>query len=157
MKLASLVGTVAAAATVSVTPIAASANDGDADIAVFAGSTTALTPILLSGDGGSYSFNTASYEALPGLCERVSIVAVPPEVAAGCSFASSGSYTNIVCGTGSVFSASATGTEPAPDSACETFAINITFVAGLGLVSTPDNLPVVATGTGLGNIGGTPV
>ena len=129
------VGAVCAAVAVALVPTLGHASDGDVDVIWFAGSTTALNPgVQLVGGSGTYSFNTSSFEGLPGICGYISTDTTPPEVAAGsCSVTSSGSYTNIVCGTGSVIG-STTVTEA--DGGSDTYGIDITFAAGLGVVTS---------------------
>jgi hypothetical protein len=146
-KMVAMLGTVLAAGAIAATPLAASASDGDVDAAAWVGHTTSLTPVLLVGGGGTYSFSS-------DVCAGAS-----SDVDAGlCTISSSGSYTNIVCGTGTVFSATATTTES--DGASDTVGIAITFVAGVGVVTGAPSATTVAgvavlVGTGPGTNGST--
>ena len=95
---------------------------------VFQGHTTTLTPVPWAGTpaGATYTFSTVA-----PLCAEVGVDVDgdgTPE-AGLCGISSSGSYTNIVCGTGTATgNAGITGPEP--------YSINytITFVAGLGVL-----------------------
>jgi hypothetical protein len=140
IKLLSLVGTVLAAGAIASAPLAASAADGDTDVAAFVGHTTGLTPVQATGGTGSYSF-------VSDVCAGVSLDATPPE-AGTCSITSSGTYSNIVCGTGSA-SGSATATENV-DGAADTFSYTITFVAGVGVIQGGATGVVLIVPTGLG-------
>jgi hypothetical protein len=102
-------------------------------VAVFTGFTTSLSPpVQQVGGSGSYAFQSSK-------CEE----AAP---AKACSISSSGTYTNIVCGTGS---ASGTATL-SPDG--KTFSYHITLVAGLGVLTggATGLVDIVPTGLGKG-------
>lgn len=139
IKLLSLVGTVLAAGAIASAPLAASAADGDSDVAVFVGHTTGLTPVQLTGGSGSYGF-------VSDVCAGASTDTTPPEVAT-CGISSSGTYTNIVCGTGSA-AGSATATEP---DSTDTFSYSILFVSGVGVLTggATGVVLIVPTGNGL--------
>jgi hypothetical protein len=140
MKLLTMTGAIFAAGALAVSPLVASANDGDADAAVLLGETTTLTQVQLVGGSGSYTFDTTHFEGQAGHC--VGVVSTDgPEVAASCSIGSTGGYTNIVCGTGTA-SGSVTLSEA---DGSDTYGIGIIFVAGLGVVTSP-GLPAVPNG-----------
>ena len=86
------------------------------DTVDFTGTTTALTPVQLVGGGGVWAFAS-------NICEMVSA----PEAGA-CSIAASGTYSNVICGTGTV---AGTATLSGPDGD-ETMSFSITFVSGTG-------------------------
>ncbi len=120
MKFAASFGAILAAGAIAVTP--AFASDGDADAAAYVGATTSLTPVQLVGGSGGYSFSSI-------VCAGVS-----SDVDAGlCTLTSTGSYVNIVCGTGTVSGSVTTGE---PDGASDTAGISIIFVAGVGVATT---------------------
>jgi len=144
-KLATLVGTIFAAGALAITPLTAMAADGDVDAGVAVGHTTTLTPVQLQGGTGSYSFASDA-------CAAVSSDDVPP--AETCTISASGTYVNIVCGTGT---APGTATVVEADGSSDTFGYSLTFVAGIGVVTgpgTPPSVPpvgvVVIVGTGVG-------
>ena len=132
MRLLTTIGAVAAAAALAATPMIASASDGDNDVAVFAGETPpGTTQVLLVGGGGSYQFNTSNFEGTgTGACVGAS---TDLDAAVTCTIASQGNFTNTVCGTGNVTSGSATLGEP---DGTDTYGIVITFVAGVGVVTS---------------------
>jgi hypothetical protein len=132
MKLFTMIGTVFAAGVLAASPLVASAEGTvDLDTAVYVGQTPpgGLTPVLLVGGGGSYTFNSIA-------CAGASVDldgAVPDPTAVGlCSITSTGTYTNTVCGTGTVNA----GSTASITEADETYnaSITITFVAGVGVV-----------------------
>ena len=82
------------------------------------------------GGSGTYSFSTGTF--LPVHCEAVDLDTASP--AAACSILSSGTYTNVVCGTG-LAQGSATISAPT-----ETLSVNgytIAFAGGLGVLAAP--------------------
>ncbi len=132
MKLLGLVGTVLAAGAIAAAPVIASADDDAVDAAVFTGQTTSLTPVQLALGSGAYSFQTTSLAGGAPSCLGVSTDSLPSEVAAGCTVTSSGTYSNIVCGTGT-----ATGNATITESDGSTENVNgytIIFVAGVGVL-----------------------
>ena len=103
-----------------------------AQAAVFVGQTTSLTPVLLVGGSGSYTFNSiACVEA--------------PSPAGLCSITSSGTYTNTVCGTGAA-NGVATVT-PGP-----TFSYHIQFVSGVGVLTGGATGAVLILPKGVGGL-----
>jgi hypothetical protein len=143
LKFMTMLGTVLAAGAIAATPLAASASDGDVDAAVYVGHTTSLTPVLLVGGGGTYSFTS-------DVCAGAS-----SDVDAGlCTISSSGTYSNIVCGTGNVLAGS-TATTTEPDGASDTVGITITFVAGVGVLTSGAQGVAILIGTGPGTDGST--
>jgi hypothetical protein len=138
-RLLGLVGTFLTMSALAVAPLTASAADGDTDFGHEVGHTTGLTPVQLLGGSGSYSFSS-------DVCVFVSTDAFPPEFGT-CGTTSSGTYSNIVCGTGSA-SGSATFTEA--DGGSDTFSYTITFVAGVGVLQGGATGVVVIIPTGLG-------
>lgn len=113
-----------AAAMLPSATLVVSASDGDNDAAAFAGGTTTLAgPVYLVGGSGTYSF--ASWT-----CVAVSSDGVAE--AGPCMVASSGTYTNYVCGTGP---AQGTTTVTEADGSSDNFSTSIQFVAGLGVMT----------------------
>jgi len=108
-----------AAVALSILPAAAA----NPEVAVFSGSANAA--VLLSGGGGTFSFSTGA---------PLGCTAVDPDdgVVASCTINASGSFTNIVCGTGS---ASGTATISDPSDGGVTVTFSITFVAGVGVLT----------------------
>jgi hypothetical protein len=100
----------------------------------FTGNTTALTPVQLVGGSGTFAFGS-------NLCEMVS----PPE-AGSCSIAASGTYVNIICGTGTV---NGTANISGPDGT-ETMTFSIAFAQGSGTLTgnmSADDGPATVAGT----------
>jgi hypothetical protein len=142
-----------AAATLPMTLRVAQAADGDTDVSVFAGETTGLTPILLVGGSGNYSVSTARFEGQGGQCETESTDGV---VEVGiCSVALTGTYVNLVCGTGSIPSGS-TATVTEFDGATDTFTIAVQLVAGLGVVTFAGGAGVIQIEPSIDQPVGTP-
>jgi len=142
MKLATMLGTLCAAGALAISPLTAMASDGDTDAGVSQGHTTTLTPVAFQGGGGSYSFASDH-------CVGVSSDE-PTNVPAdgNCSISASGTYANIVCGTGTA-PGNATVTES--DGASDSFAYSLTFAAGVGVETGGGSagvVVIVATGTG---------
>lgn len=131
-KVLSVAGTILAAGALTLSPLAASA---DVDAVVFAGATGTITTVPLIGpsnpDPGSYTFGSA-------ICAGASVDTAPAGAQAGtCVIASSGTFHNIVCGTGSAAgtaTVSAGGLLPSAEQT-ETITYSITFVAGVGLLT----------------------
>ena len=122
---------VALAGIVAFNPLLAHAQG--VGVIAFQGNTTSLTPVPWVGTpaSASYTFNTHVVAGV-SLCAELGVDVdgdgALPE-AGTCGISSSGTYTNIVCGTGTATgSASVTGPEG--------YGINytITFVAGLGVL-----------------------
>jgi hypothetical protein len=120
---------------------------------VFQGVTTSLTPVQTIGGGGGYAFDTSN-GLVPGvgICAAVGVnssagVGVGAQVdsvaPAPCFLSASGTYVNIVCGTGTTGGAPLAATDTAtatvtttvnassPQSITANFGI--VFVAGLGV------------------------
>jgi|SwirhisoilCB1_FD_contig_31_17674452_length_649_multi_7_in_0_out_0_1 hypothetical protein len=137
-KLLSIAGAVLAAGALATSPMLASASDPDVDAAAFLGETTSLTPVQLVGGAGSYTFDSDHFEGVAAPAGLHFCVGVGTDPDAGvCAIASSGAYVNTVCGTGSVTGASATISETGPGVGgpeTDNYTINITFVAGVGVV-----------------------
>src|SRR5438105_1161615 len=120
-KAAGAVVAIAAFGAVSLAPRVVHANSSPLDVVAFSAPTTAgtLTPVKAvlngTGGGGSYQFSSNNPSPLPVAgCFGVSVETASPEVAASCTIASpSGTYTNIVCGTGMAGDAGGTVTENA--------------------------------------------
>jgi hypothetical protein len=150
-------------AAVAATPQHAAASllegkEAVSDAIAFSGCTTVLTPVpLTDGPGGTYSFSapdacTGLTGALPTFCEGLSNpvdqptddpTPLVPELGA-CSFTANGTYSNIVCGTGSTGGGALAG---ANGNGTDTASINgegftpyltlhygINFVAGVGVI-----------------------
>lgn len=125
-------GLLAAAVTVvGLAALPASAAQGK--VAIFDGNTTSLNPpVQQIGGSGTYSFQS-------GVCEEAS-------PAKKCGVTSSGTYTNIVCGTGSAHGSAFL----TPNNL--TFNYSITFVSGVGLLTggATGVVDIVPTGIGKG-------
>jgi hypothetical protein len=122
-KLLTTVATILAACAMAVTPMIASAADGDIDTHVFVAHTTCLTPVQLVGGGGTFCLTT-------DVCVSFSSDDIPP--VGICTLSASGSYTNTVCGTGNV---SGTATSAEADGSVDTVGFSLTLVAGLGVIT----------------------
>lgn len=134
MKFLAVAGTLAAVGALTSSPLTSSA--AGAGAAVYEGQTGQLTPgVPLLGGTGTFSF-TAN-------CIVGAAVDTVPQVGVGGALApcisASGSYSNIVCGTGS-----AAGSGPfsltaivgvGASSASYNSTFSITFVAGLGVIT----------------------
>ena len=159
-KAMSVAAVAAGVLAVGATALPASASTAGA--LVFSGNTTTLTPVLLVGGSGSYSFSssTPSPQGVPGACVGAGANTAAQVGAGLCTVTSSGTYNNIVCGTGT------TGTAPLGFSDTSTinnftvgtgltvsFKYEIVFVAGVGVILslTPD-APVPDVGGGVVNI-----
>ena len=142
LKVAGAVVAVAAFGAVGFGPMTASANS-PLDVIVFAGPTSGLTPVpailnaktptcitsLGAACSGTYSFNSSN---AGGACEGASIGTTP--AVGGCVINSpTGSYNNIICGTGSARDAGATVSESDGDVYNTAYSIN--FVSGVGVIT----------------------
>jgi len=123
-KLVGILGLVSALAAFN--PMGAHA--ANAGAFAFTGATTGLTPVLWVGGTGTYAFTG-------GCVVGASVSTTGPQVGVGCTVQASGSYTNVVCGTGF------TGALALADSATITSGSNtigikysIVFVATVGVV-----------------------
>lgn len=137
VKFAGMAMSAAALALVAATPASAAGPGASA----YVGQTTSLTPVAVQGGGGAYTFNSL-------LCVGAYVNSTS---AGACVITSSGTYSNIVCGTGSA-SGSATVTWTGPiGSGSETVSYGITFVAGVGVMTggADGAVVIVATGSGL--------
>lgn len=148
---------------------------GLSDLIAFSGCTTSLTPPVASAGGsGSYSFSapnpcTGATAAIPTFCIGLSDPGegspVPVEIPSlnNCDITpASGSYINIVCGTGitgvttapSVFGDTATVNEHGDGSA--TIHYSIVFVAGVGVIvgtaTETDSPSILAAAAGVVDI-----
>jgi hypothetical protein len=139
IKLLSVAATLLLAGAIASVPKGAAAADGDIDTFAHVGFTCSLTPMQLVGGSGTYSICGSV-----GFC--TSSDTTPPE-AFTCTRQESGSYTSIVCGTGS-WSGSATTTEG--DGGSDTVPTNTTFVSGLGVQTGGDTALVLLVPTGIG-------
>ncbi|HXA28693.1 MAG TPA: hypothetical protein VN193_08080 [Candidatus Angelobacter sp.] len=94
----------------------------DVDVAGFSG--TAAAAVLWNGGGGSFSFTTG------GTIGCVGIDLTDNQTSTACTVSASGSFTNIVCGTGI-----ATGVAIVNETGGDSHTVNFTivFVAGLGV------------------------
>lgn len=113
------------------TPVHAQVSDGASDILQAAGQLTVTsgtgcgaTAICLVGGAGTYSASST-------VCSMVSAGDIAAPEAAVCSLASTGSFTNIVCGTASVFGSAVVTSGP------ETWGVTYStlVVAGIGVVT----------------------
>lgn len=138
-KLLSTAGALVAAAGISMAPVSAAG----VQLVVFQGTATGVN-VQLVGGSGSYSFsqNNAPVTGTP-LCEVAFEVSTDVDAEAeGCTVNATGTYANIVCGTGTtgggaVLGAGDTATlggEPEPTAPTTTIKYGITFVASLGVV-----------------------
>ncbi|HEV7679727.1 MAG TPA: hypothetical protein VGQ42_14270 [Candidatus Dormibacteraeota bacterium] len=152
-KFVGLLGTAAVAAALAAAPtIRASAQVEmvlPSDAIVFSACTTSLTPVQPQGGGGSYTFDSntgtchGATAAVAPTCQGISFVTDLPDAgdpAGPCHINATGSYVNIVCGTGTTGGAplgqSDTATVDAEGAtAYVTLRYGITFVAGLGVIT----------------------
>jgi hypothetical protein len=99
------------------------------DAAVFTGAAGGITPpVQTVGGTGTYSFSGSCTVAVGD-----SEVGGAPEVPSSCTITSTGSFTNVVCGTGLV-TGSATINEGAPDPSTISANYTIVFVGSVGVV-----------------------
>lgn len=152
LKLKMVTGLASAAALVAFA--AAPANAATVGAVVFQGTTSSLTPVAGVGGSGTYAFSTSTPAAglVPGWCVGFQITEppIPPAIAigggiggSGCSVSASGSYNNLVCGTGTTGSTaqaglaegdSATISVNTVGSSSVTINYGIVFVAGVGII-----------------------
>jgi len=151
---------VLAAAALAVTPMAASA--ANATALVFQGKTTVLTSgfgynaVPWVGGGGSYGFDSTGTTV--GCHELIEVEGLSADaINQLCTITvTSGSYTNIVCGTGSTGggilskgdTASVTDGTEGGESSTITYGIN--FVAGTGVILGNESEPDGGSGTVVG-------
>jgi hypothetical protein len=123
MRLKTRLATVAiAAAALTVTACLPASADGTTGAASYIAQTTSMTPVQLVGGSGVYSYAST-------VCADVNLT---PQ-AGVCSAASGGTYTNIVCGTGTM---SGTQTVTVAGNSV-TVSYNITYMAGVGIITGP--------------------
>lgn len=148
IKLATGLGVLCAAAALTMGPTMASAAGVDA--AVFVGTTSTLscsssgllpatptctgTGLPIIGGSGGYVFTTNGL-----VCEGLVSTDVPPEagdpdVATSCSISSTGSYTNVICGTGLASGTANLSSGGDPDDSY-TASYSIVFVGGIGVLT----------------------
>jgi hypothetical protein len=161
-KVLAVIGTAAMLATAGLSGVSTAKAQVDpgglSDIVAFRGCTNVLTPAvpLVGGPGGSYGFGSDSacnppFNTVPNLCTGISDPgdgSLPGgvEAPANCTIHAGGSYSNIVCGTGTTgsppsFADSATVWADDPPSvnntataAYATIKYSIVFVAGVGVI-----------------------
>jgi hypothetical protein len=104
------------------------------DVLVINGQAVVSPSVQISGGAGSFTFNTS---VCAGVSDGDGVAAPTPE-AGLCVIASTGTYANIVCGTGS-----ATGTATISGAESATASFSITFAGTIGVVtgSVTDNPP----------------
>jgi len=154
-KLLSAAGIFAAAVGLSMMPVAAA---GAQALAV-QGTVTGVN-VQLVGGSGSYAFNYGSAPVTGApLCQVVAEVGTDdlgPEVAGSCSLNASGTYANIICGTGTTGGGALNGASDTATLSGEpeggtftTISYGITFVASVGVV-----LGTATGGEDSGTLGG---
>src|SRR5258708_24818537 len=99
-KLLPVVGTVMAGGLIAATPLVASAEEAvDVDVFSFVGQTDVLSPVQLVGGSGWYAFHSIVCAGVSVEADAAAVVPEIPEVGP-CVITSSGTYVNIVFGTG---------------------------------------------------------
>lgn len=161
-RLLGTFGVVAAAALIGVMPAAAAEADGDA--AVFVGGATPLTctPTIVNGINvstcgltppspippggtngvplilgtGTYGFNSTTCVGVSLGGDEGATAGLEVEANTACSVTSTGTYTNVVCGTG-LATGNATITEGGGSDTYTVSNYTIVFVGGVGVVVAP--------------------
>jgi hypothetical protein len=82
-------------AFVAMNPMTANAQVAGATVVAFTGATTSLTTVDWVNNTGSYAFSGSCV-----LGAGVAVTVPPPSVTTGCGVQASGTYINVVCGTG---------------------------------------------------------
>lgn len=162
---AALIAAVCLASLVAALPAGASG----AYVVRFEGCTTQLTAVQLIGGTGSYSFSSGAC-SFPGSAQLgctaagTATTASPPVGAGTCDISASGTYVNIVCGTGTtgggltVMSDTATASPGNVVGSVDTVGTRygILFVAGIGLirgqVTSSNHLPAGSNLAGFAQI-----
>jgi len=131
-KVLTILSGITCIAGLSILP--ASAQSVDVDAVVFAGATGSLTPsVQLSGGTGSFTFGSIA-------CAAASVAVnadgdTPDAEAEACVIAASGTYANMICGTGTADgSATITGTIGV-ELENTTVNFHIMFTAGVGILT----------------------
>jgi hypothetical protein len=148
MRLAGLAGAaLAVAAGLVGSPITGSAADNpDVDAVLFSGVTGALAPTLPPISAAPNGILQPGTYTFSGGCIAGASTDIPtdlPEVATSCNISSSGTYLNLICGTGT---ASGTSTVSSAADGTVSGAYTIVFVAGFGvlqnaLIGNPPTTP----------------
>jgi hypothetical protein len=132
-----VVATVLAAASSGLTGTAHAEGTGWSDLLVASGCLNTNPPVQTVGGGGNFSGPVVPCNGVGVVCEIGSDGNPIPE-AGGCTITFNGTYTNIVCGTGT-----ATGSVVLNESDdSETIVFNVVFAAGEGVLtgtSSTDN------------------
>ena len=144
-KLFTVASGVFAAASLIVTPLAAAADEvPDLDVVAFV-TDPAAANVLWVGGSGTYNFTANS-------CTGVSLDEIPPdvsEIAAPCTLptGSQGSFSSIVCGTGTVTGNPTTIVEGTSDT--YTVPYNIVFAMGVGVLTSTNATEAGDSGSGV--------
>lgn len=141
-RVSVIAAVVAAAALVGTRVVAVQAEEVvDADLAVVVGTATATPPIQLTFGGGSFSFSStvcamSSVNAPPEATETEPPLpgVLDAEPNATCTAMASGSYGNLVCGTG-IAAGSGTLTEGSGSDTYSIVEFEVSFFAGVGLLA----------------------